>query len=170
MRVCLRYSTATILRAGNTIKPPVPSSPVHHQRKKKTKQVFFYLRSLVSRPLAARGAKCGAPHWAYCFISPICEYLCWTNPSIKTTEPLLLCLTSHHTAAAHQTPRSTESNWPPGSVYCVLQHSTAAPWKVEISRLTLLFYFDKVGHVHCKDMCVLTSHLVCFLVLKYSQK
>lgn len=83
--------------------PPAPS----------TIKVFFYLRSLVWRPLAAGGAKCWAPHWAFCFISAICEYLCWTEPAIKITEPALLCLTSPHTRAEQQTPKIFRARWAP---------------------------------------------------------
>lgn len=59
-------------RAGNTIKPIISSQ-----------KVFFYLKAFVCRPLAAAAPECGAPHQLYCFINPICEYLCWTNSPLN---------------------------------------------------------------------------------------
>lgn len=46
-------------------------------KKKKVLLLFKASRS------ESRGAKWAAPHWAYCSIAPICEYLCWTKPSLK---------------------------------------------------------------------------------------
>lgn len=54
-RLCL---CATILRAGNTIKPPVPSSPIQHHQKKEG--IFLFKESRLETSGSHRGKVWGS--------------------------------------------------------------------------------------------------------------